>query len=213
MFNQVGESSGEHEEEPGGQDRTTGAQPAPEGTSGGLSTTMPRSSLPGLNRIVRPGGIGNSSLGRLGFLPIPRFRFLTTKTPKPRSSMRFPRTSDWSRALMMASTARTAVVRETPASRIARLTRSVLIIPVPVYFDDVIRRNRLSPAASLVVARAARPSWANVVKGKGLVGGQVCPWPLGRFVVGKHQPARPAAREAELTVVPLPGGLALHLSY
>ena len=139
----------------------------------------------------------------------------------------------------MASTARTASLRETPASRIARLTRSVLIIPVPVYFDDVIHRNRLSPAASLVVARAARPvpcpgaprwrfintprvftrplparpSWANVVKGKGLVGGQVCPWPLGRFVVGKHQPARPAAREAELTVVPLPGGLALHLSY
>ena len=36
---------------------------------------------------------------------------------------------------------------------------------------------------------------------------------VGRFVVGRHQPARPAAREAEFTVVPLPGGLALHVSY
>ena len=36
---------------------------------------------------------------------------------------------------------------------------------------------------------------------------------VGRFVVGRHQPPRPATRAAELTVVPLPGGLALHLSY
>ncbi len=36
---------------------------------------------------------------------------------------------------------------------------------------------------------------------------------VGRFVVGRHQPARPATRAADLTVVPLPGGLALHLSY
>jgi len=36
---------------------------------------------------------------------------------------------------------------------------------------------------------------------------------VGRFVVGRHQPARPAERKAEFTVVPLPGGLALHLSY
>ena len=36
---------------------------------------------------------------------------------------------------------------------------------------------------------------------------------VSRFVVGRHQPTRPAAREAEFTVVPLPGGLALHLSY
>ena len=36
---------------------------------------------------------------------------------------------------------------------------------------------------------------------------------VGRFVVGRHQPARPAAGAAEFTVVPLPGGLALHVSY
>jgi hypothetical protein len=61
--------------------------------------------------------------------------------------------------------------------------------------------------------RPDRPPWANVVKGNGVVGGQICPWPVCSFVVGKRQLARPAAREAELTVVPLPGGLALHLSY
>lgn len=36
---------------------------------------------------------------------------------------------------------------------------------------------------------------------------------VGRFVVGRHQPARPAGPEAEFTVVPLPGGIALHISY
>jgi membrane-associated phospholipid phosphatase len=36
---------------------------------------------------------------------------------------------------------------------------------------------------------------------------------VGRFVVGGHQSARPAAREARFTVVPMPGGLALHISY
>jgi membrane-associated phospholipid phosphatase len=36
---------------------------------------------------------------------------------------------------------------------------------------------------------------------------------VGRFVVARHQPARPAGREAEFAVVPLAGGLALHLSY
>jgi membrane-associated phospholipid phosphatase len=36
---------------------------------------------------------------------------------------------------------------------------------------------------------------------------------VGRFVVGRHQPPRPAARETEVTVVPLPGGVALRLSY
>ena len=36
---------------------------------------------------------------------------------------------------------------------------------------------------------------------------------VGRFVVGRHQPPRPGVRAAEFTVVALPGGLALHVSY
>lgn len=41
------------------------------------------SSLPGLKRMVRPGGI-RTSLPVLGLRPIPRLRGLTWKTPKPR---------------------------------------------------------------------------------------------------------------------------------
>jgi hypothetical protein len=58
-------------------------------------TVMSRSSLPGLNRIVKPGGICISSVGRFGLRPIPRFLGFTRKTPKPRSSIRSPRVSAW----------------------------------------------------------------------------------------------------------------------
>src|SRR5207249_1766714 len=44
-------------------------------------------SLPGLKRIVRPGGI-RTSLPVRGLRPIPRLRGFTWKTPNPRSSMR-----------------------------------------------------------------------------------------------------------------------------
>ena len=49
-----------------------------------------RNALPGLNRIVFPGGI-STSRPVLGLRPIPRLRSLTWKTPNPRSSIRSPR--------------------------------------------------------------------------------------------------------------------------
>jgi membrane-associated phospholipid phosphatase len=36
---------------------------------------------------------------------------------------------------------------------------------------------------------------------------------VGRFVVGRHLPSRPVLREAEIRVIALPGGLAIHVSY
>src|SRR3972149_4986489 len=61
-------------------------------------------SFPGLNRIVRPGGIRTSFPVR-GLRPMPRFRGFTWKTPNPRSSMRSPRCIEFFIASSTASTA------------------------------------------------------------------------------------------------------------
>ena len=46
-----------------------------------------------------------------------------------------------------------------------------------------------------------------------VLAGAVLGTSVGRFVVGRHRPARPGEDKVELTMVPLPGGLAFHLSY
>ena len=95
------------------------------GSSGG--PVMSRSSLPGLNRIVKPGGICTSSVGRFGFRPMPRFLGFTRNTPKPRSSMRSPRDNAWRSTSMIVSTACVAFWRPTPAASATALMMSFLI--------------------------------------------------------------------------------------
>ena len=77
-------------------------------------------------RIVFPEGIATSS-PVLGFRPTPRFRGLTTNTPKPRSSILSPRVRasfiEWKRA----STACSAFILGTPVLSATRLTISSLI--------------------------------------------------------------------------------------
>lgn len=46
-----------------------------------------------------------------------------------------------------------------------------------------------------------------------VLAGAVLGTSVGRFVVGRHRPIPPGEGKVELTVVPLPGGLAIHLSY
>src|SRR5438874_11207821 len=86
-----------------------------------------RSSLPGLKRMVFPGGIFTST-PVLGLRPIPFFRCLTWKTPKPRSSMRCPRASALRRPSMTVSTACAALTREISDISATLLTISALIM-------------------------------------------------------------------------------------
>src|SRR4029079_14852508 len=85
-------------------------------------------SLPGLNRMVRPGGI-RTSLPVRGLRPMPRLRGLTWNTPKPRSSIRSPRCIDTRIASNTASTATSALTLVMSAIFETSLTMSTLIIP------------------------------------------------------------------------------------
>src|SRR5439155_5127325 len=86
------------------------------------------SSLPGLNRTAFPGGMETSAPVR-GLRPMPVFRGLTLKTPKPRSSMRSP----CSRAFFIdsntVSTAISALVLVIPVLLTTSLMMSNLIKP------------------------------------------------------------------------------------
>ena len=101
---------------------------------------MSRSSLPGLNRILKPGGICTSSVGRFGLRPMPHFLGFTRNTPKPRSSMRSPRVSAWRSTSMIVSTAYVAFWRPTPAASATALTMSSLITWGRVYASSGISR-------------------------------------------------------------------------
>lgn len=83
-------------------------------------------SLPGLKRMVLPIGIATSSPVR-GLRPTPRLRGLTVKTPKPRSSMRSPRTRESFIAPKSASTTCSAFCFGTPVSSAKRLIISSFI--------------------------------------------------------------------------------------
>jgi competence protein ComEC len=86
--------------------------------------------LPGLKRIVLPGGMRTSVPVR-GLRPIPFLRGFTWKTPNPRSSILSPRRIDSFMASRMASTATTALTRVMSAIFATLLMMSVLIIPLP----------------------------------------------------------------------------------
>src|SRR5688572_3197865 len=94
-------------------------------------------SLPGLKRIVLPEGIATSSPVR-GLRPTPRLRGLTTKTPKPRNSIRSPRVKasfiEWKRA----STACSAFILGTPVFSATRLTMSSLITAYQPPFEPLL---------------------------------------------------------------------------
>jgi len=85
-----------------------------------------RISLPGLNRIVFPGGIATSSPVR-GLRPTPLFRGLTIKTPNPRSSILSPRFSAFLRELNTDSTAISAFTFVIFSCSATRFTMSCLI--------------------------------------------------------------------------------------
>src|SRR5207237_6923886 len=70
-----------------------------------------RSSLPGLKRMVLPGGIFTST-PVFGLRPIPFLRCLTWNTPNPRSSMRWPRARAFRKPSMTVSTACAAFTLE-----------------------------------------------------------------------------------------------------
>ncbi len=93
----------------------------------GGETPMFCKSLPGLNRMVRPGGI-RTSLPVRGFLPIPRLRGFTWKTPKPRSSILSPLRIDLRIASNTASTATSAFTLVIPAVAETLFTMSTLIM-------------------------------------------------------------------------------------
>src|SRR5260370_30167724 len=73
-------------------------------------SSIPCSSFPGLKRTALPGGMFTSSPVR-GLRPIPVLRGLTLKTPKRRSSMRWPRPSAFFSDSKTVSTACSALVR------------------------------------------------------------------------------------------------------
>src|SRR5712692_9456452 len=93
----------------------------------GLHYRRFRSSLPGLKRIVLPGGIFTST-PVLGLRPMPFLRCLTWKTPNPRSSMRCPRASALRRPSITVSTACAAFTREISDTSATLLTISALIM-------------------------------------------------------------------------------------
>jgi hypothetical protein len=87
-------------------------------------------SLPGLNRMVFPSGMATCVPVR-GLRPMPRLRGLTTKTPKPRSSMRSPRFIASFMASKRASTATSAFIFGTPVFSATLLMMSSLITDSP----------------------------------------------------------------------------------
>src|SRR5262249_55054575 len=84
-------------------------------------------SLPGLKRMVRPGGM-RTSLPVRGLRPMPRLRGLTWKTPQPRSPIRSPRCMDIRIASKTASTATSALTLVISAILDTSLTMSTLIM-------------------------------------------------------------------------------------
>src|SRR5262245_16601730 len=84
-------------------------------------------SLPGLKRMVRPGGIF-TSLPVRGLRPMPRLRGFTWKTPKPRSSIRSPRIKESFIASRTASTATSALTFVMSAAFETSLMMSTLIM-------------------------------------------------------------------------------------
>src|SRR5260370_743583 len=99
-------------------------------------------SLPGLKRIVRPGGI-RTSLPVRGLRPMPRLRGFTWKTPNPRSSIRSPRCMEVRIASNTASTATSALTLVMSAifdtsltmSKIADITKVKAEVAVGAVFD------------------------------------------------------------------------------
>src|SRR5207247_8372383 len=84
-------------------------------------------SLPGLKRMVRPGGMRTSFPVR-GLRPMPRLRGFTWKTPNPRSSIRSPRCMEVRIASNTASTATSALTLVISAIFETSLTMSTLIM-------------------------------------------------------------------------------------
>ena len=87
-----------------------------------------RISLPGLKRMVLPGGIATSSPVR-GFLPTPLFRGLTINTPNPRSSILSPRFRAFLSELKTDSTAISAFTLVIFNCSETRFTMSCFITP------------------------------------------------------------------------------------
>src|SRR5881397_3150520 len=85
-----------------------------------------RISLPGLKRMVFPGGIATSSPVR-GFLPTPLLRGLTIKTPKPLSSILSPRLRAFFSELNTDSTAISAFTFVMLSCSATRFTMSCFI--------------------------------------------------------------------------------------
>jgi hypothetical protein len=84
-------------------------------------------SLPGLKRMVRPGGM-RTSLPVRGLRPMPRLRGFTWKTPKPRSSIRSPCIIESFMASRTASTATSALTLVMSAAFETSLMMSTLIM-------------------------------------------------------------------------------------
>src|SRR5471030_1013950 len=84
-------------------------------------------SLPGLKRMVRPGGM-RTSLPVRGLRPMPRLRGFTWNTPNPRSSIRSPRCMEVRIASNTASTATSALTLVMLAIFDTSLTMSTLIM-------------------------------------------------------------------------------------
>src|SRR5262245_42707858 len=92
-------------------------------------------SLPGLKRIVRPGGIF-TSLPVRGLRPIPRLRGFTWKTPKPRSSILSPFIMESFIASSTASTATSALTFVMSAAFETSLMMSTLIMGMDLLLSD-----------------------------------------------------------------------------
>src|SRR6267378_2546992 len=98
-------------------------------------------SLPGLKRIVRPGGIF-TSLPVRGLRPMPRLRGFTWKTPKPRSSIRSPFIKESFIASRTASTATSALTFVMSAALDTSLMMSTLIMGMDLLLSDSYYRVR-----------------------------------------------------------------------
>lgn len=94
--------------------------------------------LPGLKRIVLPGGISTSSFVR-GFRPIPRLRGFTWKTPKPLSSILRPSVRASRSDSIAAFTARSACVFVIFVSLATMSTRSAFIIWEAYYVSHIFK--------------------------------------------------------------------------
>src|SRR5450830_1268503 len=95
-----------------------------------------RSFLPSLNRMEFPGRIGTWT-PVFGFRPTPYFRRFTSKTPKPRSSMRSPAASACLRASRAASTVAQAFARGIEALSTTRSTILARIMSLSAWAEFI----------------------------------------------------------------------------